>query len=780
MNIFETYAKIELDVKDLMRNLNVAKSKFSTVSSGIKNGVSKIAKVSAVGFGASATAIGSFVKQSVDAYGEYEQLVGGIETLFKKSSDTMLKYSQNAYKTAGMSANEYMSLATSFSASLLQGLKGDTKKAAQYTDLAIRDMSDNANKMGTDIEMIKNACQGFSKQNFMMLDNLKLGYGGSASEMARLLNDSGVLGKTFKATAKNVKDIPFDKYIEGIHKVQENLKITGTTSKEADHTIEGSFNSMKASFENLKVAFAGGGKGVGTALKEFSKSVVTYGKNLLPVVKEVFSNLGKNMGGILNVIFKDILPVLGDTLADLFKTSAKSIMKAAPMIFDNVKKLFEKIQENLPELIGVLSSIFEKVASAIPNLMITIFDYIKNGFDLMLEYAPEIAEKVYQAFSTIFQTAFTCLSENGEGILTSLISFVSTIFEKIGEQAPTFIPKVVDFLSNILINGINFLTENAPTFITSILTAISGILNGVINSLPSLLQKITTQLPILVQNIATGLAETLPHLVDNVISIFENLVDKLPPMIEEFLTNLPSMLDGIGAAIEKLLPVVMDGATKLVNALIKASPKLTILLLKLPPMIMMALGKSFLKLGGRFIAIGKIYISKTIEGAKSMFESVKKYFSTLWDKIIKFFHIDDMLEIGKDIVRGLWKGIQSMVKWLTDKVGGFADGIVGKMKKTLGIHSPSKVFAEIGKFMAEGLGIGWSKSYDKVQKIINDGLNFTANLDGNVENASGINTIKDSIIQLNDENYTRLLEALESTTIVLDNKEVGRAVRRYA
>lgn len=194
--------------------------------------------------------------EAINAYSQYEQLVGGVETLFSGSEEVVLKNAQNAFKTAGLSANDYMETVTSFAATLLQGLEGDTQKAAEIADQAIIDMADNANKMGTDMSSVQSAYQGFAKQNYSLLDNLKLGYGGTQAEMARLINDSGVLNGQIVATANNVKDIPFDKMIEAIHVIQTNLGITGTTAREAETTIEGSLNKLKASWENALVEIA--------------------------------------------------------------------------------------------------------------------------------------------------------------------------------------------------------------------------------------------------------------------------------------------------------------------------------------------------------------------------------------------------------------------------------------------------------------------------------------------------------------------------------------------
>lgn len=216
----------------------------------------KVEKVAMATTAAVTAALGKLSSDALSAYSQYEQMVGGVETLFAGAEDIVLENARNAYKTAGISANSYMETVTGFSATLLQGLGGDTQKAASIADQALIDMADNANKMGTAMGSIQYAYQGFAKQNYTMLDNLKLGYGGSQAEMARLINDSGVLNGQMVATAKNVKEIPFDKVIEAIHVIQTNLGITGTTAKEAESTIEGSLNKLKASWKNALVEIA--------------------------------------------------------------------------------------------------------------------------------------------------------------------------------------------------------------------------------------------------------------------------------------------------------------------------------------------------------------------------------------------------------------------------------------------------------------------------------------------------------------------------------------------
>ena len=268
---------------------------YDKVISALQN----VEKVALATTGAVAAALGKLSGDALGAYSQYEQLVGGVETLFAGAEDIVLENAENAFKTAGISANNYMETVTGFSATLLQGLDGDTKKAAEIADQALIDMADNANKMGTAMSSVQYAYQGFAKQNYTMLDNLKLGYGGSQAEMARLINDSGVLNGEMVATAKNVKEIPFDKVIEAIHVIQENLGITGTTALEAETTLEGSMNKLKASWENALVDIA-------KPLDDFAQGGLTILNDNIDVIKDALVDM-----------MEQIKPLLDDALVKL-------------------------------------------------------------------------------------------------------------------------------------------------------------------------------------------------------------------------------------------------------------------------------------------------------------------------------------------------------------------------------------------------------------------------------------------------------------------------------
>ena len=383
MDLFTIVGRIAIEGADEARNEltnteNQAKnssSKMGAAFSKIGDAAVKVGSYIVKGLAAGATGISFLTKSAIDAYADYEQLVGGVETLFKDSSSKVIEYANNAYKTAGLSANDYMETVTSFSASLLQGLGGNTEVAAEVANQAIVDMSDNANKMGTSMEMIQNAYQGFAKQNYTMLDNLKLGYGGTASEMARLINDSGVLGDSMTVTANNVNSVSFDKMIEAIHVIQTEMDITGTTSLEASTTIQGSMSSLKASWTNVLVGLADDTQDFGALLDTLSENFVTVVGNVLPRVQTVFNAIPKLIEGLLPQVpglVQSILPgllegaiALMNGLVGVLPQLIQIIVDNLPLFIDGFMQIFVGLVENLPSIVAPLISALPEIATEI-------------------------------------------------------------------------------------------------------------------------------------------------------------------------------------------------------------------------------------------------------------------------------------------------------------------------------------------------------------------------------------------------------------------------------
>lgn len=387
---------------------------------------------------AAAAAFGAVVKQSITDYSDYEQLVGGVETLFKSSSDKVVAYANNAYKTAGMSANEYMETVTSFSASLLQGLGGDTEAASVIADQAITDMSDNANKMGTDMEMIQNAYQGFAKQNYTMLDNLKLGYGGTAGEMARLINDSGVLGDTMKVTEQTVNEVSFDKMIEAIHVVQTNMGITGTTAKEASETIQGSVSAMRAAWKNFTTGMADDTQDFDTLVDNVVDSVDTVADNVIPRIQKLLPRLTQGLSDLTQRLSSKIPGLLSKVLPSFIRSTTKMVQNIAGMLTKSLPVIIDAASELFSGVVRAIPGVAKEVLKNMPKIIKAVVDGLWNGVKSIVETVQDIFgathEAVYEAKISLEEAAASVTSfSDAIGAAQPNISDLNTLLSSTGK-----------------------------------------------------------------------------------------------------------------------------------------------------------------------------------------------------------------------------------------------------------------------------------------------------------------------------------------------------------
>lgn len=508
-------------VSQVMPHINSLASGLKEKLGGALSHVGSVAKglgkAFAVGTAVAAVAIGGLAKKSVEGFAEWEQLVGGVDTLFKKSSDTVQAYAANAYKTAGLSANQYMETVTSFSASLLQGLKGDTEKSAQYAHMAVTDMADNANKMGTDIARIQDAYQGFAKDNYTMLDNLKLGYGGTAGEMARLINDTGVMGKGFKATAENVKDIPFDKLIEGIHKVQENMGITGTTAKEASETISGSFYSMKSAWSNLVAGFGNEDLDLSQLINNFTGSFETFLKNLTPALSKAIGGIAQALPQIITQLLPLIPPIMGQLL---------------PAIIQGVIILLQGLVQSAPQWIG-------QIVAMVPVLV----QGFMQLFMALLQAAPQIIAVITPMIPQIVDSLVTTLTE--PTMLQALIMGAIQLFLAIIEALPTVINALADALPRVVDAIVTTLTQ--PTMLQKLGESAVKLLFALIHGIGSMLGHIGSAAWKVINKIGEVLSpSTLWSVGENFIKGLWNGINNVTGWILNKIKGFgKSVLDGI-------------------------------------------------------------------------------------------------------------------------------------------------------------------------------------------------------------------------------------------
>ena len=365
---------------------------------------STVGKVAVAGFAALTGAVSSVGAAALSSYADYEQLVGGVDTLFKDASAQVQQYAANAYKTAGMSANTYMETVTGFSATLLQGLGGDTEQAARIADVAIQDMSDNANKMGTDIQMIRDAYQGFAKDNYDMLDNLKLGYGGTQAEMARLINDSGVLGDAMKVTAETVKDVPFDKMIEAIHQVQTEMGITGTTSLEAATTIQGSMSMAKAAWDNFLTGLGRDDVDFSALTTQLLDAIGTVATNVAPRVAIIGRNIIEAFPSVLNGLRTVLAPIVLEALAAAWNIAVQALAGLGIQLpaLDG-----SQLMAGIQTVIGFVSDAVSTLREVLGAVGGIVSGALSSAWSAVQPFAAFIASSMLPALSSLATGAMT-------------------------------------------------------------------------------------------------------------------------------------------------------------------------------------------------------------------------------------------------------------------------------------------------------------------------------------------------------------------------------------
>lgn len=494
------------NMNESMKDATNSASKMSSVMKGIGSSAIKVGKGLAVAGAAAATAVTALVSKSVGAFADYEQLTGGVETLFgaggrsveeyaqsvgKSVSDIQGKYdslmsAQNvvlenankAYMTAGMSANEYMDTVTGFSASLISSLGGDTNKAADYANSALVDMSDNANKMGTDMESIKNAYQGFAKQNYTMLDNLKLGYGGTQEEMKRLLSDAE------KLTGQRYNISSFADITQAIHAIQTQMDITGTTAKEASTTISGSWGSLKAAFQNVLVGLTTGEDMFDQSLDALINTAVTFGQNIIPAIKGALSGVG--------YLIEGLAPVIGETIP--------------PLIND--------------------------LAPTLANSAVSLISSLVNG---LTQNATQFSE---------------CLSN----MIIVAVAGISTV-----------VPQLLDAASKIVSNLMQGLTNSMPQIVNGAVTLIEGLVNGLVNNIPLLIMGAVQ----LVASLANGLIANLPRIIDAGVNLITGIVSASYSMMPQIIQNGMQLVVNLAVGLVRAIPQLIAALPRITGAIVK-------------------------------------------------------------------------------------------------------------------------------------------------------------------------------------------------------------------
>lgn len=679
-----------------------ADSKTSKLAGGLKGVGSAF-----LGFAGTAAAAGGALATAVTvSYASAEQSVGGIETLFKGSADRMKTYAADAYKTAGLSANEYMEQATSMSASLIQSVGGDTAKAAELANTALVAMSDNANKMGTDLGAIQNAFGGFAKQNFTMLDNLKLGYGGTQAEMQRLLSDAeklpGAMGQKFDLN--NYGDV-----VTAIQLVQEEMGIAGTTAKEASSTISGSIGMLKGSFDNLLVSM-GSANNESLAfldVQEQAQNVISSLETVIGNITPVIESIGSSMG------------TLGPQLGTMMGSLVQAISAAIPAVLDAgvalIGGLITGVSSALPQLITaivpgviglvqmlatVLPQLITAGAQAVASLAIGIGNALPTLIPVMVTGIVDMIDALIQAAPMLIGAGLTLIQGLADGLLAAM-------------------PVLIESLPMLIEGIVTFLTTSIPV----ILDAGIQLFTGLIQALPQVINQIVAVLPGMITSIITALISLIPMIVQAGVQLLTALVTNLPTIINTIVAAIPQIISSVLSAVLGAIPVIIQGGIELFIALIGALPQIITTIVAAIPQIITGVINALVGAIPQIISAGVQLLVALVSNMPAILGGIIGAIPQIIGGIVGAIvgAVPQLAQAGLRLIQGLWSGISNATGWLMGKIGGFVDQVMGGIKDFFGIKSPSKRMEfEVGVQLPAGLGEGVERNEDAAIKPIKD------------------------------------------------------------
>lgn len=626
MELFKIFGRIALKGQEETEDgLDSVAGKASGVGQALLKGIGTFAKWGAAAATAAATATAALVKSAVTAYSDYEQLVGGVETLFKDSASEVQKYAANAYQTAGLSANEYMETVTGFSASLLQSLDGDTKAAAEKANVAITDMSDNANKMGTSMESIQNAYQGFAKQNYTMLDNLKLGYGGTKEEMQRLLEDAEKLsGQKFDLSS-------YADIVDAIHVVQTEMGITGTTAKEAATTIQGSVNMTKAAWQNLVVGIADDTQDFDVLVNNFVESVTSAGNNILPRVEIALKGVG--------TLVEKLAPIIAKTVPNIVSTTVPSMIKAGTSM---IRALLDGLLKAVPELIPCFKDI-------INQLIEVIVDNLPLIIEAAVTIAGAIVSGLVEALPDILDAGIELIQSLAQGLTTGIPTILSTAITIVSQLASTLI-------------------QNVPQIVQTGIQLLLGLANGILQAVPQLLQ----ELPGIITQMVENILSCIPMIIECGIELLTSLVDALPQIIQSIVAVLPQIINGIIEALLGHIDEIIQAGIKLLVALIDALPQIIDTICKALPQIIEAITGALLEHLDDMIYAGVDLFMALITNLAEIKNALASKMPEIIASIVRAIGecLGEMWEAGKRLMNKLWQGLKevapNIASWFKD------------------------------------------------------------------------------------------------------------------
>lgn len=710
----------KLIIKTLLDNsqLKTGLSDMNSMVSGASAKVGTFAKVGAKAVGAAVTAgttaATALVKKSVEGYATFEQMVGGVETLFGAGGQSLEEYAQstgktvgeveskynslmtaqttmlnnanNAYKTAGLSANNYMETVTSFSASLIQSLGGDTEKAANYANRAITDMSDNSNKLGTNMQDIQNAYQGFAKQNYTMLDNLKLGYGGTQEEMKRLIKDASQMTDVQQKLGVTVDEssLSFGNIVNAISVMQESLGIAGTTSKEAATTIEGSLNSAKAAWENLVVGMADDNADFDTLVQNFVDTASTAFENMLPRIEIAITGLGQLIEKLLPVIVQKVPEIIMQTLPGLINAGIQM-----------VSALGQGLMQYLPELISYAT-----------QLVVQLVQGLVSALPKIVEFA-----------SRLIQTIVTSLVNAAPDLIDAGKELIEFLVNGIAENLPNIVQTITDLIANIN----SFWAENGPEFIKWGTDLLSNLIDGITQAVPVLLQN----LPGIIQSMVEGLLNNGPVLIECGLKLLLQLIEGILSCIPDILAAIPQI---IAAIVEAFVNYDWLGlGTEVINfvkdGMGESWDNIVAFFTETIPNFIQSIFDWFNELPGKLLEWGQNVYTTVTTAISDMVTAAVEFISELPDKIAYWIGF----ALGKFVEWGI-----NLVNWAVTAIPEFINNVI-----TFISELPGKIGYWIGNALANIVEWGSNlkqKATEAGSNFVSSVISFFSNLPGKMWN----------------------------------------------
>jgi len=728
-NIGTAYVQIVPTAKGISGKIEqelggVGKSAGQSFSTGFGSVLGGIGKVAVAAVGAAATAVGGIVASAVSQYADFEQLAGGVETLFGDSAEYVINRAGAAFETAGLSANDYMETVTSFSASLLQSLGGDTEKAAKVADQAIVDMADNANKMGSSMESIQNAYQGFAKQNYTMLDNLKLGYGGTKQEMERLLKDAEkISGQKFDLSS-------YADIIQAIHVMQENMGIAGTTSKEAATTISGSLAMVKGAWDNVLSSIGQGNMDkLNENINDLVYSAETFAGNIMPVVQTALSGVSE--------LISALAPEIAAALPEMIAQVLPGLLSAGVQVIDALAQgILQAIPQLTPMAVQVVNSLIQTLLQLLPQLL-------SVGVDIILQLAQGITEALPTLIPAITDAVLQIVTMfTDPNTLTSLIQAGIDLMLALLDGLMQALPQIIEALPTIIQNLCDALTTNLPI----IIEAANQVVSAIVENLPTIMQALIDAAPQIIESLMNAVIECGPQLLAAgpilTAQLVLGIVQCLPQFLELGRQVVDSIIQGLANAYVKLTSEGPKMIQQLKDKISAEIPKL--------------------------VQQGRDIVKKIVDGIKQWAENLYKQAQELIEKFKTKIKekIEGFAEVGKNIVNGIKEGLTSawseLEKWFTEKIGKLKE----KVKDVLKIESPSKVFAdEVGKMIPLGIAEGIE---DGMRSLDTSVLDMTAGIVGTADQAMSAATYQSAPSASGD-----VYGLLASYLPIIANKEVN-------